>query len=86
MDVKEIIERVKEKMGDEDFKKELKTDPVKAIEDATGVNLPDEQVEAVIAAVKGKLSGDGVSGIVEEAEEKLEGVKDKLEGLFHKDK
>ncbi len=81
MDVKEIIAKVEEKLGDESFKKALKTNPAKALEDLLGINLPDEQINAVMAAVKAKLGAEGVEGIVKEAEDKLGGV---LGGLFGK--
>ena len=67
MDVKEIIAKVEEKLSDASFKKALKENPAKALEELLGVNLPDEQINAVMAAVKTKLGA-------KEAEEKLGGV------------
>lgn len=74
MDVKEIIAKVEEKLSDASFKKALKENPAKALEELLGVNLPDEQINAVMAAVKTKLGAGGISGIAKEAEEKLGGV------------
>lgn len=81
MDVKEIIAKVEAKLGDEAFKKALKSNPAKALEELLGVDLPDEQINAVMAAVKAKLGADGLEGVVKGAEEKLGGA---LGGLFGK--
>ena len=86
MDVKEIIKKVEAKLGDEKFKKELMSNPAKALEKLLGVNLPDDQVNAVINAVKAKLGAENVEGIVKGAEEALGGIlgKDALGGIFGK--
>lgn len=82
MDVKEILEKLKDKLEDKSFIEAVKSDPVKAIEDAIGVKIPAEQVEAVVVAVKAKVEKEGIASVLEEAEEKLEDVKEKLGGLF----
>lgn len=69
--VKVIVEKAK---SDPDFHEQLKSDPVKAIEGLIGKDLPDEQVKAIVSAVKEKLALD--SGI--------KGLEEKIAGFFHK--
>jgi len=68
--IEEIVNKVK---SDENFAEKFKTEPVKAVEEILGVDLPDEQINQVIDAVKAKLNLDE-SGII-----------DKVKGLFNKD-
>lgn len=75
MDIKAKVEEILEKVkGDEGFLAKFKEDPIKAIEDIIGVDLPDEQLKAIVEGVKAKLSldkdGDGKLDIVEGIEEK----------------
>ena len=83
MDIKAKVEEILEKVkGDEGFLAKFKEDPVKAIEDIIGVDLPDEQLKAIVEGVKAKLSldkdGDGKLDVVEDLGEKAEGIKDKI--------
>ena len=82
MDIKDMIAKVEAKIEDKAFREALKKDPVKAVEDLLGVNLPDEQLKAVLAAAKAKLGSADLAGIVEGVEEKLGdvlgGAKEKL--------
>ena len=71
MDIKakseEIVNKAK---SDKDFAAKLQKDPVKTVEDLLGVDLPDEQIKAVVEGVKAKLlAGDG-------------NIVDKIKGLF----
>lgn len=78
MDIKAKIEEIVEKAkNDETFHKELKSNPVKAIEDLLGVDLPDEQIKAVAEGVKAKMNLESAGGLLHSLEEKAE-------GLFHK--
>ena len=75
MDVKAKVEEILEKVkGDEGFLAKFKEDPIKAIEEIIGVDLPDEQLKAIVEGVKAKLSldkdGDGKLDIVEDLGEK----------------
>ncbi len=81
MDLMKKVEEVVEKIThDPEFAEKFKQDPVKALEGATHLQLPKEQLEAVAEAVKAKLSGgkEGISGLVEGAE----GL---LGKIFHKE-
>ena len=82
MDIKESIEKVVDKVkNDKEFKEKFKSAPIKALEDVLGVDLPDEQVKAVVEGVKAKVNLDKIGDVVEDVEEKMEGA---LGGLFHK--
>mgnify|MGYP000992875309 CR=1 FL=1 len=62
MDLKEQISAAIEKIaGDKSLLERFKADPVKAVESALGVDLPDEVVRQVISGVKAKLSADKLS-------------------------
>ncbi len=74
MDVKAKIEEMVEKLTKDGSLKELfEQNPIKAVEKALGVDLPDEAVEKIVAGVKAKLGAD-----------KLAGAADALKGLFNK--
>lgn len=82
MDVKEMIEKVVDKVkNDKGFMTKLQENPVKALEELLGVNLPDEKADQVLKGVKDKIVSSGIEGAVHGVEEKVEGV---LGGLFHK--
>ena len=68
MDIKgkidEIVNKVK---NDSEFKGKFTSDPIKAVEEVIGVDLPDDQIKGIVDGVKAKLN--------------LGGVADKLGGL-----
>lgn len=69
MDIKEKISEVITKVqNDKDFAAKFQADPCKAVEGIVGVDLPDDQVNAVVNAVKAQItSGDlmgKISGII----------------------
>ncbi len=66
--IEEIVKKVKE---DKDFAAKFKTDPVKAVEGVIGIDLPDEQINKVVDAVKAKITTDNIKDIGS-----------KLKGLF----
>ncbi len=82
MDIKDMIAKVEAKIEDKAFREALKKDPVKAVEELLGVNLPDEQMKAVLAAVKAKLGSEDVSGIIKGAEDKIGDALDDAKGLL----
>ncbi len=72
LDVKEKIEEIVEKVTkDPALKTKFEKEPVKAVEQVLGVDLPDEAVEKIVAGVKGKLTADAVGDVA-----------DKLKKLF----
>ena len=69
MDIKAKIEEFVNKVkSDEGFADKFKSEPVKAIEEVLGVDLPDDVINNVIDGVKAKVDFDGIA--------------DKLGGLF----
>ena len=74
MDIKakinELVEKIK---NDDDLMEKFKSDPVSAVEELIGVDLPNDQIEKIVDGIKAKLAADGVSGVV-----------GKLGGLFGK--
>ena len=62
------LKKVKE---DKDFAAKFKADPVKAVEGVIGIDLPDEQINKVVDAVKAKITTDNIKDIGS-----------KLKGLF----
>lgn len=62
MDIKAKIEELAEKiMKDTKLRKQFKTEPIKAIEELVGVDLPDEMMEKIVKGVQAKISADQVS-------------------------
>lgn len=72
MDIKAMVEKAVDKIkSDPDLMNKFKDDPVKALESILGVDLPDDLLDKVATAVKGKISLDSTSDLV-----------GKLKGLF----
>lgn len=63
--IDEVVDKVK---ADPNFAEKFKNEPIKAVEDVLGVDLPDDMVNKVIDGVKAKVN--------------VSGVMDKLGGLF----
>ena len=69
MDIKAKIDEVVNKVkSDDKFAEKFKSEPVKAVEDVVGVDLPDDVINNVVEGVKAKVN--------------LGGITDKLGGLF----
>lgn len=61
MDIKAKIEEIVEKIKkDEELQELFKEDPVSALEKVTGIDLPNDQLDTVIAGVKAKLTADNI--------------------------
>lgn len=65
--IDEIVNKVK---NDKDFASKFQKEPIKAVEEVLGVDLPDDQIKSVIDGVKAKINVDGIA--------------DKIGGLFGK--
>lgn len=73
-DIKKIVEDIVEKVkADPKLLESLKENPVKALEEATGIDLPDEMIQPVVAGLKAKLEMGEIGDMI-----------GKLEGLFGK--
>ena len=71
IDIKKIIEDIIAKVkGDKDIGEKFQKNPTKTVEGLIGVDLPDDQVNAVVEGVKAKINLDDLTG--------------KLGGLFGK--
>ena len=78
MDIKSKIEELVEKIkSDDGLMKKFKSDPISAVEDLIGIDLPNDQVEKIVDGIKAKISLDDIS-------DKLGGIGGKLGGLFGK--
>ncbi len=94
MDFDKIKEAVEKLAKDDSFQKDLKQNPIKAIEKELGVNLPDEQVKEVVSYLKDKFDDDFFDGLKDKAGDIIEQVEksgvadsviDKVKGFFHKE-
>jgi len=59
----EIVKKVK---SDKDFAKKFTSNPVKAIEEVSGIDLPDEQINKLVDSVKSKVKPENVIGKIGE--------------------
>lgn len=68
-DIKETVEQFAAKIQkDPALLKSFQADPIKTLEKLTGVDLPDDQLEPVVAGIKAKLAATDIGG-------KLDGLK-----------
>lgn len=66
MDIKAQITTMVEKITkDQKLQEQFKKDPVKAVEQVLGVDLPDDVVNKIIDGVKAKITVDKASGVVD---------------------
>ena len=67
-DIKKQINKIVKKISsDKELQELFKKDPVKAIEKITGLDLPDEAINKVIAGVKTKMTMDAAQGVFNKA-------------------
>ena len=65
MDIKKIIEDIVAKLkSDEALQKQFLSDPAGALEKLTGIDLPTDQLDAVVSGVKAKLTADNIGDAV----------------------
>ena len=69
MDIKAKIEEVVNKVkNDKGFAEKFQKEPIKAVEEVLGVDLPDDAIKNIIDGVKAKIN--------------IEDIKGKIGGLF----
>lgn len=51
--IEEIVNKIK---SDKDFAKKFKEEPIKALEEVIGIDLPDDKINEIIEAVKAKIT------------------------------
>ena len=65
MDIRKTIEDIVAKLkGDEALQKQFLSDPAAALKKLTGVDIPADQLDSVVAGVKAKLTADSVGDAV----------------------
>ena len=65
MDIKKTIEDIVDKLKNDDaLQKQFLSDPAGALEKLTGIDLPTEQLDAVVNGVKAKLTADNIGDAV----------------------
>ena len=67
-----VEDAVKELKNNEELRAQFKEEPVKTLEELTGLDLPDEKVKKVVALVEAKIDDADV-------DEKLPALGDKLD-------
>ena len=78
MDIQKIISDVLAKLeGDNGLLAKFKANPTKTIESLIGIDLPDEQIDAVVKGVMAKID-------IEDVAKQATGLLGKLKGLFGK--
>ena len=67
--MKEKIESIVSKIqNDPSFKEKFAKEPIKAVEEILGIDLPDDEITKIIEGVKAKIAATNIS--------------DKIKGLF----
>lgn len=69
--IEEIVNKIK---NDKDFAEKFKKNPTEAIENVAGIDIPNDKVEAVIDAVKAKLSNDNIMDAAKDIGNKIKGL------------
>lgn len=65
MDIKAKIEEIVGKiMADKDILAKFQKDPVSVVEELIGVDLPNDQLEPVVDAVKAKITADKIGDVL----------------------
>ena len=78
MDIQKIISDVLAKLeGDDNLIEKFTAQPVKTLESLLNIDLPDDQINAVIDAIKAKLQ-------LNDAAKSASGILNAVKGLFGK--
>ena len=65
MDIKQTIEDITKKVtSDKNIAEKFQKKPIKTIEELVGIDLPDDQINQIITAVKAKLNLDKASDLL----------------------
>ncbi|MBQ8941888.1 MAG: hypothetical protein IJ062_08620 [Firmicutes bacterium] len=82
MDINVIKDAIIKLTKDEEARKAFQADPVKEVERVTGLDLNDEEINAVINGVKAKLEGGEMNDIL--AKIGSSPLFDKITSMFNK--
>lgn len=78
MDIQKIISDILAKLqADDNLLANFKASPTKTIEKLVGVDLPDEQIDAIVKGVMAKID-------IEDVAKKATGILGALKGIFGK--
>lgn len=78
MDIQKIITDILEKLQkDNSLLTKFKANPTKTIEGLIGIDLPDEQIDAIVKGVMAKID-------IEDVAKKASGILGTLKGIFGK--
>ena len=78
MDIQKIITDILEKLQkDNSLLTKFKANPTKTIEGLIGIDLPDEQIDAIVKGVMAKID-------IEDVAKKASGLLGTLKGIFGK--
>lgn len=72
--IEDLVERIK---SDDALRARFLKDPVSAVEELLGVDLPNDQLDSIVEGVKAKIKLDDIGG-------KLGGLGDKLGSFLGK--
>ena len=62
-EIKERIEEIVEKIkSDKDIADKFQKDPISTVEELIGIDLPNDQIEALVDGVKAKINLDKLAG------------------------
>ena len=65
MDLKKVIEDVLKKLSDDkSLVEKFQKNPVETIEKVVGIDLPDEQINQIVTAVKAKFDVDKAANLL----------------------
>ena len=62
--LEKVNEVVKKLQSDDKLMAQFKKEPVKALENILGVDLPDDVIEKIVDAVKAKLTADDIGELM----------------------
>jgi len=62
--IKEKIEELANKIkSDKDLQAKFKSEPIKAVEELIGIDLPDDQIKAIVEGIKAKINLDKLGSL-----------------------
>ena len=83
MEIKEITSRLEPLLNEDGFLKELKSNPIKAIEKKLGFKIPTDQLKPVLEFIKSKVDIGDISKLIADATAP-KGFLAKILGIFKK--
>lgn len=65
MDIKAKIDEIVEKIkNDKKIGEKFQKDPISTVEELIGIDLPNDQIEQVVDAIKAKIDFDKIGGML----------------------